>query len=605
MNTLKRPMSPAMLKLVEEARARLAQRQAAEAAKTQTPEHTAPIVPATLPAAVNINTLPTSTPFMDAKEEAKTTEEKAYDRLRVALGTSLTLNEDQGAAMEAALQGKSFNLIGAAGTGKTTVTQLIISKLERASHVMPIKDSTKYLNAGAPSIVVVGYTNKAVNNLRKRLPPHLSKHCITIHKLLEFAPVFYDIPDPENPGSTKTTMQFMPTYGHTRKLPHISVLISEESSMTGTDLWGNLIAALPNPQATQMIFLGDLNQLPPVFGPSILGFKLAELPIIELRTVYRQALESPIITLATQIRTNELTKTLPIESSPHIDDRGEHGKVTVHCWKKRVEWFHAINMMKVFLPNMIAKGAYNPDQDMILIPFNKSFGTIEINKIIADHLAKTANRPVFEVIARYIKSYWAVGDRVMVDRHEAIISAIEPNPAYAGKMPRPKSVTLDRWGKDSMHDEPEVSADAILAALDALAEADEEAKLLASHRIKVYIPDLEEERTLTSAGDINTMIFGYALTVHKSQGSEWDRVFCLFHNSHATMLSRELVYTAVTRAKKELYIICEGDMISPKGIITKASSLQAAAQRAIVPGTTLAEKVEFFRTKANTMIERD
>ena len=46
------------------------------------------------------------------------------------------------------------------------------------------------------------------------------------------------------------------------------------------------------------------------------------------------------------------------------------------------------------------------------------------------------------------------------------------------------------------------------------------------------------------------MILGYALTVHKAQGSEWDRVFLLLHQSHNTMIQRELLYTAVTRAAK-------------------------------------------------------
>jgi exodeoxyribonuclease V alpha subunit len=91
------------------------------------------------------------------------------------------------------------------------------------------------------------------------------------------------------------------------------------------------------------------------------------------------------------------------------------------------------------------------------------------------------------------------------------------------------------------------------------------------------------------------MLFGYALTIHKSQGSEWQRVFLMLHSSHATMLSRELVYTAVTRAKHELYIICEGD-IKPY-----ENSIKRAASKPIIPGTQLAEKIEFFRGKKQAM----
>jgi exodeoxyribonuclease V alpha subunit len=75
------------------------------------------------------------------------------------------------------------------------------------------------------------------------------------------------------------------------------------------------------------------------------------------------------------------------------------------------------------------------------------------------------------------------------------------------------------------------------------------------------------------------------LTVHKSQGSEWEKVFLCLHQSHAVMLQRELLYTAVTRAKKELVVICEDDTFV-KGI---------ESQR--IKGNTLEEKAEFFKGK--------
>ena len=46
----------------------------------------------------------------------------------------------------------------------------------------------------------------------------------------------------------------------------------------------------------------------------------------------------------------------------------------------------------------------------------------------------------------------------------------------------------------------------------------------------------------------------YAMTIHKSQGSEFDHVAITFDDSHARLLSKELIYTAVTRAKKQVTI---------------------------------------------------
>lgn len=513
-----------------------------------------------------------------------------------APSSGMSFNAEQLAAIELGLQGKSFCLIGAAGTGKTTVTQELIARLQQASHMIPLEHSTKHLSKDAPAIVICGFTNKAVNNIRKKLPKHLQSHCITIHKLLEYQPTYYEVVG-EN-GLPKMTMRFEPARNAANPLPHISTIIFEESSMIGTDLYGEVIAALPRAAATQIIFLGDLNQIPPVFGPSILGFKLAELATVELIHVYRQALESPIISLATRVRLNTQNE-LPLldpKNDALVIDNGSHGKVTVKPWKKRVDAANAIAMMRIFLPRIIESGEYDPEEDMILCPFNKSLGTIELNNIIADFLGKRRGAEVFEVIARYQKSYWAEGDRVLVDRHEAVITKIENTIGYAGKLTRPSSTTLDRWGFDPESDTPssELSADDILNALDNLA-ADDEGKNLASHTIHVRILDTDEERALNTAGEINSMLFGYALTIHKSQGSEWQRVFLFLHNSHATMLSRELVYTAITRAKHELYIICEGD-IKPY-----ENSIKRAASKPIIPGTQLAEKIDFFRGKKQAM----
>lgn len=517
------------------------------------------------------------------------------DTAKHAQSSRMEFNPEQLAAIELGLQGKSFCLIGAAGTGKTTVTQELIARLQRAAHMRPLADSTKHLTSGAPGIVICGFTNKAVNNIRKKLPANLQGHCITIHKLLEYAPTYYEVVGAE--GQMRTTMRFEPSRFASNPLPHISTIIFEESSMIGTDLYKQVLEALPRPAATQFIFLGDLNQIPPVFGPSILGFKLAELLTVELTHVYRQALESPIISLATAIRT--ASEDVPLNLLTTVKtDKGEHGNLTIHPWKKRIDKDSAIVVMRNFLNKMIDSKEYDPKEDMILCPFNKSFGTIELNKIIADKLAKDSGSTVYEVIARYTKSYWSIGDRVLVDRHEAVITKITNTVGYIGKLPRTESKTLDRWGFDPESDTPtnELTADQILNVLDTLGGSeDDEAKNLASHTITVYFPDLDESRDLNTAGEINSMLLGYCLTIHKSQGSEWQRVFLFLHDSHATMISRELIYTAVTRAKHSLYIVCEGNTSG------KMNSLERAAQRPIIPGITLQEKIAYFADKANSM----
>lgn len=513
---------------------------------------------------------------------------------------NLALNEKQTEAVELAMRGKSFNLIGAAGTGKTTTTREVIGQLVRLPHITPIQEYTKYLQKLSPGIVVISFTNKAVNNLKKFLPEELKKHCLTYHKLLEYQPTYYDV-EPGNPTSKKT-MRFEPAYNKEHPLPHISCVIVEESSMVAEDLNRILLNALPNPDETQFIFLGDLNQLPPIFGPSILGFKLLDQPTVELTHVYRQALESPIITLAHAIRegygfTKESKRKLEVIG--FRDDRGEHGKVTIRTWQKKIESGPGCKvLLQNFLLPLITSDDYDFDNTAILCPFNKSFGTIELNRSIADALGKKRGAEVFEVIARYQKSYWAVGDRVLVDRREAVIIRIEPTAGYSGPMPEPSSTTLDRKGINSGNPKPEEEIedfeDLLAKHLD-VGEEGEQTKNSASHTITVEFCDEGGTMSLSNAGAINGMLFSYVLTVHKSQGSEWKRVFILLHYSHNTMLSRELLYTAVTRAREELFIICEPDRKEIYNSITRA------AKSPEIQGVTLQEKAAYFTAKKKSM----
>jgi len=516
-------------------------------------------------------------------------------------------NEKQLQAIELAIRGKSINLIGAAGTGKTTTTREIIGQVVKLPQCLPLKSSTKYLSAGSPGVVIISFTNKAVNNIKRFLPEELKRHCITIHSLLEFKPIrsFDELEIEER----NVQGNFLPTYFLGCKLPHISVVIVEESSMVGSeDHWKWVIDALPRPAETQFIFLGDINQLPPIFGPSILGFKLLELPTVELTHVYRQALESPIITLAHKMREGRgMGLLVPVGADGKggfSDDRGEHGKVTIHPWKKKLDKVPACKTVQNFITKLHQAKEYDPESDIILCPFNKTFGTVELNKGIADYLGKLRDATVYEVCSRGMFSYWAVGDRVLVDRQEAIIITIEDTPHYSGKQPDEPSKTMNRWGKDPQRkrhakEEDEDKSVLIARGHDILStlevDGEEEGKNTASHTITVEFVDTGMKRVLNGSGDVNAMQFAYALTVHKSQGSEWRKVFIFLHYSHNMMLTRELMYTAITRAKQELFIICEPD----RGEIY--NSLTRAAKTPEIKGVTLAEKAEYFKAKKKSM----
>lgn len=501
-------------------------------------------------------------------------------------GEEITYNPEQEEFISLISSGKPCVLVGAAGTGKTTSTQGGIKALIASGNI-PILDPMdhRHLKQGGPGIIIASYTRRAVNNIRKIQSADLQHNCITLHKLLEYKPEYFDVYDPET-GLDKKTMRFVASRNSTNPLPPtIHTIIIEEASMVSVELFTELLEAITH--EVQWVFIGDIQQLPPVFGAAVLGFKMLELPIVELTQVYRQALESPIIRLAHRILSG---KPIPVTEYAdwHVEDQ-----LTIHPWKKKLSADNAALTLAAFFKRAIDTNTYLPEEDMILIPYNKACGTIEINAHIANHLARKKGAITYEVMAGFNKLYFSVGDKVLYDREDAEIVEIEKNPTYAGSFVQHASRNLDYWGHNPKLAEEARERDGayaipedydVDAMLDKIANSDDRVTQ-ASHKIVVKLIDSSAEMSLSKAAEVNNLLHSYALTVHKAQGSEWRKVFLCFHQSHATMLQRELLYTAVTRAKEELYIICEPETFT-KGIISQR-----------IKGDTLEEKAEYFKGK--------
>lgn len=524
---------------------------------------------------------------------------------------------------------KRMILTGPAGTGKTTAMKGLIQTYQVQAKLggFPLlSNSSKHLSAGTLGIAMVSFTNKAVSNIRKVMPDELKSHCLTIHKLIEFEPVFYEVWDAEAKKMRKT-MRFEPQRHAGRKLPSgLAVVIIDEASMVATAdrerdsesgqikpiaLFEMLEDALP--ANCKIIFSGDIQQLPPVFGDSILGHSLLKVPTVELTEVYRQALESPIILNAHRILKghsgyfNQRAEKDPSNPKrtivPAFDklNKEANGKLTITHWQKKLSPEHAVIAITAAFKQKVAQGTYLPDEDIILCPFNVGFGGIEINKSIAQFLGTMREAVVTEIIAGMNKQYFAVGDKVMWQKEEYKITEIVNNAQYLGKRPQEPSVLLDRWGclqtakQSSLHtvageEHANNNIQTFLDSdLDALLESmasdknGEDRFNQASHIVHIQnIAAPEIETSLSTAGELNALEFGYCITVHKSQGSEWQRVFILFHHTHAVMMYRELLYTALTRAREEVHIICE------------ANSLEKCVKNPRIKGETLEDKAAFF-----------
>ena len=540
-------------------------------------------------------------------------EQKLTGKPLTGVAANVELNAKQREFVETLLNGEDCCLIGAAGTGKTTATGKAITALVEAGSLQKLGVETKWLLPDVPGILITSFTRKAVNNIKRAVPQELKPHVLTIHKTLEFAPVFYEIENPDKPGEVKKTMRFEPQRTALNPLPSgLTHIIYEETSMIGTELYDMMSAATPH--GPQEIFIGDICQLPPIFGPAILGFKMSLLPVIQLTEVYRQALQSPIIRLAHAILSGDARKFDPkvvlvdkaheatgkivkdfkvIPALEAFNESGEHGSVKIQVWQKKLNDEVGV---AATIQQFIAwekTGYYNPEKDIILCPFNKSFGTIELNKGIQGYLGRKRGALVHQIIAGFNTHYYAIGDRVLYDKEDAVIVDIRKNMAYFGKPTMPPSKFLDRHG--APQEAPAGEEETLEEDSDELDEAalnkflemtdDEERVNQASHAIDIQFTYSEERMTLSSAGEVNALLGGNALTVHKMQGSEEGTIFLVLHNSHATMISNELLYTAVTRARTKLHVICEIDTFY-KGVKTHK-----------VRGVTLEEKIESFKGK--------
>ncbi len=527
-----------------------------------------------------------------ASEESEIIPPSALAAPIESFSLSVVLNAEQVLAKDMAAAGKSFCLIGAAGTGKTTAQRATAKALLQDSKLSTTRFKTYHPVTGereyksAPSIAFCAYTRRAAANLAKAIhkDPELAeefKHNImTIHMLLEYEPEQYDELDPLS-GEMKSKFRFVPRRDAANPLTITHLIIEEASMVDAYQLWQKLFEALPD--SVQIIFIGDINQLPPVFGPSVLNFALLQLPVIELKKVYRNqgiVLENAHNVLAG--KTLEETADFQIIRGKHKTQQGQ--EVTSRALG---------GLFNQWLDITGSDGApeYDPSDCIILSPYGKQpLGTRNLNSWISQHLGQRRGAVVHEVIAGFEKHYLAIGDKVMFNKLDGVITDIVRNPNYHGKEPQIAGTNLTRFGMRILNEKETASLDEILAIgdysnfnLESLEKEKGERKQQASHIVKVKMDNGNEEE-LTGAGDFGEQSFslGYALTVHKAQGSEWRKVFLILHKDFSNMLYRELFYTAVTRARTKVTIIAKDDVIN-RAILNQR-----------IKGNTMEDKINYF-----------
>jgi len=410
---------------------------------------------------------------------------------------------------------KPFVFAGYAGTGKTTIIENIVNYGSRNGYTVDVIAPTNkaVLRLHEKSLMVVGGVK------RKRYNGNFS----TIHSMLYGAP------------SEKTGDWELKTKDYNEN----NLIIIDESSMISTEVWADLEEALLGLGA-KVILVGDGFQLPPVGGDPHLMERHKELGI-QLTQVVRQAAESAIIKIATALRIRK-TILLPKESTEDfsimemneakeefyqdvIDDKDSIMIVSTN--KSRAENNNAVRSRKYGKKQ--AEGNPIQDDEQIIVINNATAGK--------------KNGEIFknEGKIRAIKDPFVV--RFIVRKY---------NPQTRRKEDVELRTTLIPY-INSKGEHHFFTTDLLEASLHSGQITKEDRDMM----FQEYPEWMAQTKkgTIKLGETVNIQTYGYVITAHKSQGSEWDSVYVMSKQTWNDPIERvRWLYTAITRAAKRVII---------------------------------------------------
>ena len=368
-------------------------------------------------------------------------------------------------------------LTGGPGTGKTTTIKGIINIFQRQNL----------------DIALAAPTGRAA----KRMSEVTGMEAKTIHRLLE---VEWDEDD-------------RPVFRRDASNPlECNALILDELSMIDIHLFASLLEALP--LGCRLILVGDSDQLPPVGAGNVLQDLILSdmLPVVCLSQVFRQALESKIITNAHKIVNGE------------TPDLKNDGKDFFHM--ERPSSFMTsqtvVELCCERLPKAYKWDAFSDIQ--VICPSKKGeTGTQNLNKLLQNAL-NPAEKGKSEIIVA--GKVFRVGDKIMQVKNNYNIEWESPSEKGTG-------IFNGDIG--------------ILTAIDT--------------KTSLVTVNFDGREAIIPGEYLSELELAYAVTVHKSQGSEFKAVIIPAINIVPNLAYRNLLYTAVTRAKDLLVTVGSAQMI--------------------------------------------
>lgn len=429
----------------------------------------------------------------------------------------ITFTEDQKNALKAVyhfLKNKEKKLIitGYAGTGKTTLTQYI-SELAKGS---------------GRKTFLCAPTNKAVEVLREKA----SKYgiCSTLHKLI------YNV-------DKRGRMHLKESCSH----PY-SLIICDESSMLDDRLVDDLMSYARR-FSHKVVFMGDTFQLPPI--------QRTRYPILEdegasnMSQVCRQGVDSSILLYATALRGMEKTRPVMPDSSSGdviLDTKDNVWKSYIESLKKGEDSTYIVwkndtrsRANLVARANLGYKGSVKSGETLMVIANDNTFNNGEIIKL--DKFTVLGTIDIFYRSKSFGKKN-SSNNTLDTCKAELIITEKSKTPILF--VPNYKEPSL-------YHNQIDVvSLDKAIRSI--MSDNDWRSYLSDEDNLRDMFIE-SDKRRLALNKDVIIATYGYAITAHKAQGSQWENVFigevCKLRDN---VESARWIYTAVTRASNKLYI---------------------------------------------------
>lgn len=279
-----------------------------------------------------------------------------------------------------------------------------------------------------------------------------------------------------------------------------SAIVIDESSMVDLFMAHSLLKAIP--KDALLLMVGDIDQLPSVGAGNVLKDLIDsnKIPVVRLTQVFRQAASSAIITTAHQINRGILPQLEPISM-----------KATSDClWHSGgTEPEHGVQTICDLIEHYIRPVGFNPATEVqVLCPMTRGLvGTRNLNKVLQQLI----------------------------------------NPAAEDKDELARGDSILRTGDRVMQLKNDYNREVFNGDLGMVTNID--------HTEKEVTINFDERDVVYDYADLNEITLAWATSIHKSQGSEYPVVILPLYTQHYVMLSRNLFYTGLTRAKQLALIV--------------------------------------------------